>query len=814
MAEVYRSKDTRLGREVAIKVVSEALGTDEAFLERFQREAKLAGSVNHPNVVALYDVGVHDGKPYFVTELLQGETLRQRLAKGPIPLSSALDWAAQMAQGLAAAHERGIVHRDLKPENVFLTRDGHVKLLDFGIAKLIESAHEVAPHGLLDETLSPSGSKTGTGMVLGTPGYMSPEQVRGDNVDARTDFFSLGAVLYELLSGRRAFPGSVVESGYAILHNEPEPLPPSVPPQMGQVVQRCLEKDPARRFHSARDLAFNLELLRTPTGFVSAAMQTEPTRRWRRWWWLTLPIAGAGLIAVALHFGALSSVRKLPFLERWLTASHSGRAGEPGAAAGELPSIAVLPFVNLSSDKEQEYFSDGIAEEILDALARVKGLRVAGRTSSFHFKGKNEDLRTIGETLGVANLLEGSVRKQGNRVRITAQLIQVSDGFHLWSKTFEGDLTDVFELQERIARAITGELKVVLQGEQRTRLVPVATTNPEAYALYLQATAIFNRRDGKRFRDAIGQLEKAIHLDPNYARAWSRLATLQVLVPVYAPADFDSAQAAAEQAARRAIALDPSLGEPHAVLGLAYLSQRRWLEAREAYRRALELDPDDITANFWFGASLMSEGYAHQSSQVLDKVLAIDPIQPNALNWRGIAAVHAGELELAERLMLRAQDLGLAHAGFGLSLLADARGRPDEAVRQMTRALDVLGAGLPPGSAETIARGASGDAQARDKALALIDAYLATRPAVLSGAAPYALLRLGRTARALEVLQSGPTSNDSMAFPALWGPEGRAARTSATFPEFARRTGLADLWEREGAPDLCRRVGPRDYACR
>src|SRR5450631_2614196 len=238
MAEVYRAKDTRLGRDVALKVMSDALGGDASLLERFEREAKLAGSLNHPNVVALYDVGFQDGKPYFVTELLEGETLRERLAKGPVPLSKALDWAAQMAQGLAAAHARGIVHRDLKPENVFLTRDGYVKLIDFGIAKLVEEAREAAPHALLDETLSPSGAHTGTGMVLGTPGYMSPEQVRGDPVDARTDFFSLGAVLYEMLCGRRAFvAGPIVESGYAILHTDPEPLPVTVPVTVAQVVQ-------------------------------------------------------------------------------------------------------------------------------------------------------------------------------------------------------------------------------------------------------------------------------------------------------------------------------------------------------------------------------------------------------------------------------------------------------------------------------------------------------------------------------------------------------------------------------------------------
>jgi eukaryotic-like serine/threonine-protein kinase len=300
MAEVYRARDTRLGRDVALKVMSEALSADPPLLERFQREAKVAGALNHPNVVALYDVGLQDGKPYIVTELLQGESLRERLAKGSISVAVALDWAAQMAHGLAAAHERNIIHRDLKPENIFLTRDGHVKLIDFGIAKLVEAAREASPHELMDATLTPSGSRTGTGMVLGTPGYMSPEQVRGEQVDARTDFFSLGAVLHEMLRGVRTFPArSFVESGYAILHTEPEPLPETVPPAVSQLVRRCLEKDPGRRFHSARDLAFHLDQLRSPsavTPVTGGGMPVLQPRRRRRW---LLPAVGA-LAALAL----------------------------------------------------------------------------------------------------------------------------------------------------------------------------------------------------------------------------------------------------------------------------------------------------------------------------------------------------------------------------------------------------------------------------------------------------------------------------------------------------------------------------------
>ena len=279
MAEVYRARDTRLGRDIALKVVNEALAGDPELVRRFEQEARLAGSLNHPNLVAVYDVGVHEGAPYFITELLHGESLRHRLSRGRIPLDSALDWAAQLANGLAAAHARGIVHRDVKPENVFLTPDGHVKLLDFGIAKLAEGQRVEGSHGILDDTVTPTGGGTQTGAIIGTPAYMAPEQVRGEHVDARTDIFSLGAVLYEMLSGQRPFPrGSLVESGHAILHEDPAPLPVEVPSAVAQVVRRCLEKEPARRLQSATDLAFALELLRGSTPPVRGPLGQSPPR--------------------------------------------------------------------------------------------------------------------------------------------------------------------------------------------------------------------------------------------------------------------------------------------------------------------------------------------------------------------------------------------------------------------------------------------------------------------------------------------------------------------------------------------------------
>ena len=802
MAEVYRARDTRLGREVAVKVVSEALGADAAFVERFEREARLVGSVTHPNVVALYDVGVHDGKPYFVTELLQGETLRTRLAKGLVPLQTALDWAAQMADGLAAAHEHGIVHRDLKPENVLVSRERHVKLLDFGIAKVIAAAHEPTEpphsHDLLQETVASASGKTATGLIIGTPGYMSPEQLRGQPVDARTDVFSFGAVLHEVLGGRRAFPGdSAVESGYATLQHEALPLPPSVPAEVAQVVRRCLEKDPARRFQSARDLSSALEALRSVSSPTTPA---APPRSSRRWWLVASAVA---LVAIG---GAL-----------WLSVRNGRRSSPSGPSvavtASPAASIAVLPFVNLSPEKEQEYFADGITEELLDALARVKGLKVAGRTSSFHFKGKNENLRSIGETLGVANIVEGSVRKQGNRVRITAQLVQVADGFHLWSKTFEGDLKDVFDLQEKIARAITDELKGVLHTEPRGRLVPVATNNAEAYSLYLQATAIFNRRDIDRFPEAIAQIERALQLDPSYARAWSRLGTLWVLIGISRPGEYAATLSAAEKAARRAIGLDPSLAEPHAVLANAAWSRRDRLEARASLRRALELDPDDVTANFWFAVVLYCEGYIRQAVEVLDKLLRLDPLYPNALAWRGLAAMTLGDIDLAERLCQQARDAGLLSASYQLAELAAERRQPQKAVALMIEGLSPFSVGLPAATVEAIARGAYGDAREREHAIVLIERYLSSRPSVWSATLPAGLLLLGRPGQALSLLAGRFTPGDTLPFVMLWSRRTREARQLPEFSEFAERVGLVDVWEQEGPPDLCRRVEPKKYVC-
>jgi TolB-like protein len=483
------------------------------------------------------------------------------------------------------------------------------------------------------------------------------------------------------------------------------------------------------------------------------------------------------------------------------------------SAAAPDKSIAVLPFSDLSPGKDQEYFSDGMAEEILNALAKVKDLKVAGRTSSFSFKGKNGDLRVIGKALGVANVLEGSVRKQGDKVRITAQLIRTDNDFHVWSETYDGDLSDVFALQERIARAITGKLAVVLNGDPAKPLVAVATTNPEAYALYLQASGIFNRREGTRFPEAVAELEQALKLDPKFARAHARLAAIHSLEPVYVPESFEASQAAVEREAALASALDPTLAEPYAALGVSYGQSNRFADAYAAMEHARALDPDDITAAFWSSVEAINTGYTARGIAQLDRVLTLDPLLPNALLWRGIQYAHAGDIDHAELLLRRAADVGLAHVGVGMHMVLAARGRIDEAITQLATGLRVLGNGLPAAAYDTIARGVYGDAGARTQALSAIDAYLATTRNSIAGTAPYALLLLGENRKAIALFAERGSSNHALFFHFFWSPEGRAARALPEFKSVAKSSGLTALWDLHGAPDVCRRVAPGDYAC-
>ncbi len=462
MGEVYRARDTRLGREVAVKVIPAALSADPDRLRRFEQEARSASALNHPNILTIHDFGSHEEAPYVVSELLEGETLRERLSLGALSPRKAIESGVQIAHGLAAAHEKGIVHRDLKPENLFVTKDGRVKILDFGLAKL---THPEAGSGPLAEVPTLTRG-TEPGVIMGTVGYMSPEQVRGQAADRRSDIFAFGAVMYELLSSKRAFRGdSAIETMSAILREEPAELLQSVtgvPPSLERIVRRCLEKNPEERFQSARDLAFAL----TETASVSLAAPSVavPSRfgTRRRVWIASLPVALAALLAVLVAVDPGGLRRRL-----------LGRA-----LPGRVESIAVLPLHNLSGDPGQEYFADGMTEALIANLAQIRKLRVISRTSVEEYKDGKRPLPQIARELGVDAVVEGSVARSGDRVRITAQLIHGPSDTHLWAKTYQRDLRDILELQGEVAGAIAREIAAEITPEERARLKGAVRSTP------------------------------------------------------------------------------------------------------------------------------------------------------------------------------------------------------------------------------------------------------------------------------------------------------------------------------------------------
>jgi serine/threonine-protein kinase len=682
MGEVYRARDPRLGRDVAVKVLPAAYSTDPDRLARFKQEARAASKLDHPNILVIHDIGLHEGQPYVVSELLEGETLRDRVASGPIPVGKALEYALQVAQGLVAAHDKGIVHRDLKPANLFVTRDGRIKILDFGLAKLAQAEE--------GSTLTTAPAETEPGVVMGTVGYMSPEQVRGQPADHRSDIFAFGAVLYELLAGRRAFQGqSAADTMSAILKEDPPPLVvlnPGVSPALERwVVRHCLEKNPAERFQSARDLAFALQQA------LPVSDAGVPARRHVRTW--ILPVTG--IVAVLATVAALWLVRSARSPEqRAPTAQGTAPTSStdlPFTQKANMASVAVLPFVDMSSEKDQEYFSDGIAEELLTTLARIPGLRVAGRTSSFSFKGKNEDLRVIGQKLNVGAILEGSVRKSGKQVRITAQLVNAADGFHLWSETYDRALDDIFAVQEDIARSVTGALTATLVGKERFEpRVQRGSGNTEAYNVYLQAE-YFRKRGGWSKEDlekAVGHYQQALALDPSYALAWAGMSRAQGLRAGMAYVPMDEGFTEAREAVERALSLDVNLAEAHtALVWIKMYHDWDWAGMDAEAKRALALDPGNSDVLVEAAEAIKILGRFEEALPLFRRALEIDPLNVLAWWYLGYGYLSAGRLEEAEAAYKKALELNpefqWAHNHLGLVHLL--QGRPEAALAEMER---------------------------------------------------------------------------------------------------------------------------------
>jgi eukaryotic-like serine/threonine-protein kinase len=656
MGEVYRAKDPRLGREVAIKVLPAALLHDTDRLQRFEREAQAASALNHPAIVTVHDIGREGEIPYVVLELLEGETLRARLAHGPLAQRRTLEYAVSLAQGLGAAHEKGIVHRDFKPENIFLTQDGRTKILDFGLAKVVEMP--LSGGAATDVPTSPG---TTPGVVLGTIGYMSPEQVRGEPADQRSDLFAFGAVLYEMLSGKKAFDGpTVLDALHAILRQEPPDLPavaPDVSPGLERIVRRCLEKNPAERFQSARDLSFALG----ESGSTPRVPEEAPRRRVPR----TRGIfALAALAAAALLAATLFGWGRL-------------RDRFRGAPA-PIRSLAVLPLENFSKDPEQEYFADGMTEALITDLAQVRSLRVISRTSAMAYKGTKKTVPAIARELGVDGILEGSVERAGNRVRITTQLIEGATDRHVWARSYERDLKDVLALQGEVASAVASEVRAAVTPAEQGRLTRARTVDPEAYGLTLKGRYQLNQADSRKAIDgAIATFQKALASQPDYAPAWSGLADAYAALTDFYLAPHDT-MPKARAAAERALTLDETLAEAHASLGIVHLIYDwDWAGAERELQRAIALNPNLASAHDGYGTLLAVVGRADESETEMRKAEQLDPLASQIAFDAGWNAAISRRYERSAEAFRQAFRIdpafGYAHINLGVVLVLQGR---------------------------------------------------------------------------------------------------------------------------------------------
>jgi serine/threonine protein kinase/Tfp pilus assembly protein PilF len=636
MGEVYLAQDTRLDRKVALKILPPKLAEDKDRMSRFVREAKFASALNHPNIITIHEIGEIDGLHFIATEYIEGETLKTQLKRESLSLKSILEIALQVASALDAAHRAGIVHRDIKPDNIMVRYDGIVKVLDFGLVKLTAmDSSEVDREGETKMQV-----KTSVGVIMGTVAYMSPEQARGQETDARTDIWSFGCVLYEMLTHQQPFQGETMTDVLAnIIHREPDSILAhrrDTPAELERIIARTVRKDKVERYQSAKELFNDLQQLQTRLLVEAEIIRSGEGER-------------------------MAQIQASPFLN----------------------SIAVLPFANLSAEKDNEYFSEGLTEEIIMNLSKLQMLKVIARGSIMRYVKEGKTHKQTAGDLGVQYLLEGSVRRQGRDLRITAQLIDALRDVYVWAETYRGTMADIFDIQEKVAAEIVQALQLRLSPDERQNLKKRFTENTGAYQLYLQGRFFWNKRSEAGLKTAIRYFEQAIEKDPHYALAWAGIADSYSLLGEFGNIPRKELYPKAEAAVNKALEIDNRLAEVHTSLAsLLMLSKWDWANSEKEFKLALELNPNYATAHHWYSQWFLSMGRLEESLRMISRAAELDPVSQAILKDKGMALYYNRQYDEAIEMAGRTLELDPNYAAAHrlLSLAYQGRGVFDEAI--------------------------------------------------------------------------------------------------------------------------------------
>lgn len=678
MGVVYRAHDDRLNRDVALKFLPAELDKDENARLLLIREARTASALNHPNICTIYDVGEADGKNYIVMEFVNGRSLAEQIPEGGLPTETVVRYGEQIADAVAHAHEHGVIHRDLKTPNVIIMPGGRVKVLDFGLAK------HMTPGEITQKTQSIS-TLTSEGAIVGTMHYMAPELFRGEPADARSDIWAVGVVLYEMANGKRPFRGRTsYELSSMILHDTAPALRENVPAGLRAVIEHCLAKEPAQRYQHASEVRAALEALRTNSAVIpasaiqSSAIQPSSETQQGHRSTLLISLAGLALLATAALAWKLVEVK-------W--------HGPPGVGAAPIQSLAVLPMENLTGDPKQDYFADGMSDALITELSQIKKLRVISRTSVMQYKDKHESPAQIAQELGVDALVEGSVLRSDDRVRISAELVQPQTGQNLWAHSYERTVTDILALQSDVARDIVTQIQIQLTQPEQERLAKTRTVVPAAYDAYLQGNYYASKRTGEAVTQAVADYRQAIQLDPTYAPSYAGLAGALALAADYKDVPASQVLPEAEAAAVKALQLDDTLASAHAVLGLIRLYRLEWPGVLDEFERAIQLNPGDANTHHWYALALADAGRSEQAISEMKLAQELDPrsliINAN-LSWVFyLAGKDDDAIPQAQKTIAMDPNFAVARGYLGQAYLA--KGEYEKALSELQQALALSG---------------------------------------------------------------------------------------------------------------------------